>query len=85
MLACVLIFLKLSLVTVCSDARKTEWEEGAFASVLLAGRVGASPARSLHSVVTARRGERPGARDGEWWPNCNQAFNPVLNMKTKRS
>lgn len=78
--ACVLIFLKLSLMTVCSDARKMEWKEEAFASVLLASRVGASPPGSLHSVLTAHQGERPGARDGEWWPNRSQAFNPVLNM-----
>ena len=27
--ACVLIFLQLSLVRVCSDAQKMEWKEGA--------------------------------------------------------
>lgn len=42
-----------------------QWEEGAFASVLLVGHVGASPPGSLHSVVTTPRGEWPGARDGE--------------------
>ena len=48
--------------------------------MLLAGRVGASPPGSLHYVVTTHQGERPGTRDGEWWPNRNQTFNPVLNM-----